>query len=1138
MQSPRRSPSSAPYAVVSTPQTPEVAMEPPILVHRASRVSGAVGSLRSLSLAPPRDSARARVSSLVSNKGGEGKMKINMGKERSLGTDVRFRPDFKFNMELALRTAVGVVLASLVMTKNHKNSAEASANGHQKQWYFFPDWYILGGLSYVATATVFGCGKNIGSTIREIYQQISGVGMAFLYNFIIFSVFQPQVFNTAAELRNATVNGTLLHITHAFSGSGYYVHQHDFYTILPFIMLFTLTTLILPLETNTKKYMLGNNLYFALTLVSPNDFTNPAVLKAAGDDFYKTHNILRNLAVYMMLGVMGACIAQLMLWLPYPIFAIRKLQEQTLTCADTIQELLNIIVDTYCFKNKDVEHMNFLKLKLKRKFDLAIAKHATMTALLGDVWWEQVVGLHIPLQFRFSAMKPFVDLFGSQIENLRAMNQAILLERYENLHDLFMKELQKEVYVVQLQATRLLDEVSADVHRGTTEMALKGMAPLEKHMEKLLTRFQSTQTRIYKRHKPTAKQVEGNIPLNLFLFSLQSYCSTLLEFQDTFNSKTHRTGKRMSKFLLGSLKAFVDKSKYPSDKIEMAFKVSFAILAACFFSVYTFGYSSTTAGAVAYVMGNHIGGSFSVTANRVGGVIAGSIIPSICLFYICSYACYSNLLVAISTYTILFVWVTMSMYIKWKGGFESYAGLISAFTATQVLLKGCDGCEKGSVAPISSYANLAQMSLGIVLFIIVEMVIHPQSALALLRANVQKQMKMYQQCYKALVEDTLARNGVVDVEDTSAVDEIKDIVKKKLPAALVEQAALLKEAAFEPLLWKPPFSQQKYEAVLDCCQRLLNNTLVLYKLTEWYKARRELKELRESLSATKDDKKTVPGAAALAAASDDKTKGDIVTVTTTAAAPEPEPWGFSIAEASRAIHDSFDTMHDLFGLNFTYADGDQTALFMQMKEAFRLADKDCSGEIDADEVKTMLEMIFAQSGAVKVDSIDTYVAEFMRIVDADGSGKVSLEEFIQALEHGLQLQVEVFQHRSKKVAPTTLLTTIQEDVSRNSTQNNDDAHQQSQQQQPSNGAPGVQRLSSQGLLDEAMTRAHDMLNVDSFSLPEIAQAMRTHYATWLLDTTRYESASMEELLLLNCLISGISGFARNLALLEEMSVQQ
>ncbi|KAG9405220.1 hypothetical protein AC1031_004328 [Aphanomyces cochlioides] len=659
-------------------------------------------------------------------------------------------------------------------------------------------------------------------------------------------------------------------------------------------------------------------------------------------------------------------------------------------------------------------------------------------------------------------------------------------------------------------------------------MALKGMAPLEKHMEKLLTRFQSTQTRIYKRHKPTAKQVEGNIPLNLFLFSLQSYCSTLLEFQETFNSKTHRTGKRMSKFLLGSLKAFVDKSKYPSDKIEMAFKVSFAILAACFFSVYTFGYSSTTAGAVAYVMGNHIGGSFSVTANRVGGVIAGSIIPSICLFYICSYACYSNLLVAISTYAILFVWVTMSMYIKWKGGFESYAGLISAFTATQVLLKGCDGCEKGFVAPISSYANLAQMSLGIVLFIIVEMVIHPQSALALLRANVQKQMKMYQQCYKALVEDTLGRNGVVDVEDTSAVDEIKDIVKKKLPAALVEQAALLKEAAYEPLLWKPPFSQQKYEAVLDCCQRLLNNTLVLYKLTEWYKARRELKELRESLSAPKDkDDKKAPPPPALAA-SDDKFKGDIVTVTSAA----PEHWGFSIAEASRAIHDSFDTMHDLFGLNFTYADGDQTALFMQMKEAFRLADKDCSGEIDADEVKTMLEMIFAQSGAVKVDAIDTYVAEFMRIVDADGSGKVSLEEFIQALEHGLQLQVEVFQHRSNKV--TTLLTTIQEDVSRNSTQN-DDAHQQTQQP---NGTPGVQRLSSHGLLDEAMTRAHDMLNVDSFSLPEIAQAMRTHYATWLLDTTRYESASMEELLLLNCLISGISGFARNLALLEEMSVQQ
>ncbi|RQM11405.1 hypothetical protein B5M09_011968, partial [Aphanomyces astaci] len=281
-------------------------------------------------------------------------------------------------MELALRTAVGVVLASLVLTKNTDSTALVTATSRTKQWYFFPEWYILGGLSYVATATVFGCGKNIGSTIRELFQQISGVGLA------------------------------------------------------------------------------------------PNDFTNPSVLKAPGDDLYRTSNLLRNLMVYMLLGVTGACIAQVMLWLPYPIFAIRKLQEHTTTCADNIQDLLNLIVDSYCFKNKDVEHMNFLKLKLKRKFDLALAKHATMTALLNDVWWEQLVGLHLPLRFRLSAVKPFIDLYASQIENLRAMNQAIVLERYETLHELFMKAVQKEVYIVQLHATRLLDEISTQVHQGTT----------------------------------------------------------------------------------------------------------------------------------------------------------------------------------------------------------------------------------------------------------------------------------------------------------------------------------------------------------------------------------------------------------------------------------------------------------------------------------------------------------------------------------------------------------------------------------------------------------------------------------------------------------------------------------------------
>ncbi|RHZ24067.1 hypothetical protein DYB37_005483 [Aphanomyces astaci] len=949
----------------------------------------------STSVTPPSDAGlRQRQSSVVSNKSNKnnednttGKMKFNMGKARALGTDVKFRPDFKFNMELALRTAVGVLLASMVQTKYRKDNVQVPSNSHEKQWVFFPEWYILGGISYVAVATVFCCGRNIGSTVREVFQQLSGVGVALLYNLLLFSVFQPQVFDTKQAFLNATNDGTLTLISHAFSGSPYYVHEGDFYTILPFIMLFTMLVL----------YAIGNNLFFALTLVSPNDFTNPSLPKAFGDALYKTPNLLSNLLVYSFLGILGAIIAQFMMWFPYPIFGIRKLQDQTLTCADTIQDLLNLIVDSYCFKNKDVDHMNFLRLKLKRKFDLATAKHAHMKSLLHDVWWEQLVGLHVPLRFKMSVTKPYIDLFGSLVDNLRAMTQAIQLERYERLHTLFMKSLQKQVYMIQVKATALLSEISTHVHDGHTHLDLRSLQELEKQIETLLQHFQATQTRIYKRESPSPKDVEANIPLNF------------------------------------------------------------------------------------------------------------------------------NIAVSFFSNAILFVWVTFSMYIKWKDGFESYAGLVSAFTATNIMLKGCDGCAAGTlVTPTSSYSNLAQMSLGIVLFIVVELVFCPQSAIGLLRANVQQHMKLAQQAFLILFEQNVHNSGVMD---QSTLDQVQEIVQKTMPALLADQAGLLYEAGFEPLLWKPPFSQAKYQAVLDCCQRLLNNTLVLFKLVTWFKFRIEQRHLtlHKKLDVEKITRKSHEAAHSVTA---------------------KEAWAFSTVELGRAIHDTFDTLYDLFGDNFMYADGDQTALFMQMKEAFRVADTDCSGEIDADEVRHMLEMVFALSGAVKVDAIDSYVHDFMEIVDADKSGKVSFDEFMDALERGLKLEVEVFQHRSKKVVG---LASIAEGGEAGGVEgvegapvDNDHHHhvvlQVGSGDVRSAPSPRTHRVSSGGA--SPLTRSHDMLNVDSFSLLEISQTMRTTYAQWLMEKNRFERVTMEELLLLNCLISGVSGIARNLALLEEMTVQQ
>ncbi|RHZ03642.1 hypothetical protein DYB37_011867 [Aphanomyces astaci] len=105
---------------------------------------------------------------------------------------------FKFQLELAVRAGVGTVLAGLLMTKAHATNSTSTLEG-QTHWVFFPDWYIFGGLSVVAMATVFGAGNNIGATVREIAQQLGGVGSALLYNMVVFYMFPPQSFASVHE---------------------------------------------------------------------------------------------------------------------------------------------------------------------------------------------------------------------------------------------------------------------------------------------------------------------------------------------------------------------------------------------------------------------------------------------------------------------------------------------------------------------------------------------------------------------------------------------------------------------------------------------------------------------------------------------------------------------------------------------------------------------------------------------------------------------------------------------------------------------------------------------------------------------------------------------------------------------------
>jgi hypothetical protein len=688
---------------------------------------------------------------------------------------------------------------------------------------------------------------------------------------------------------------------------------------------------------------------------------------------------------------------------------------------------------------------------------------------------------------------------------------------------------------------------------------------LEAQVEATLHRYRSTQNRTLRTHPVTLEEMAGNVPLNLFLFSLNSFCSTMIGFQEIHNKKNYTDAHRIRSFLVFSATDFFRAHHY-SDSHAMlsAFRGSLAIVLGIFLSVYVYGFNSTVPSTIAYVLGNYIGGSFSVTVNRVGGVVAGSVVPSVFQFFIAQICDPQDLNVVLSN-VVLFVWITISMYVCYVGGYSSYAGLVSAFVSTGILMRQSDLCyasasDSASSIAISSYSSLAQTSVGIVLFIVVELVMCPKSATSLLRRNIQKTLKLQLEAFEVLFGHHLTNSSTMDAD---TMEHLREILQVKIPAKHLEQATLLGEAEKEPLMWRPAFSVRKYQKVLESSRRLLNNNTLLFKLVRWFNYRVEHNRVHLNSTDIRDS---------LTAA---RPSADGNTIHT--------KWQLAAGQFQTAVTDSFKTLEMLFGDAFLHSDPDQTAIFMQMKEAFRLADKDCSGEIDADEVADMLETIFAQSGAVKQGEIHKYVEEFMRVVDKDKSGMVSFEEFMEALENGLKLEVEVYTRRKPK-APAlmakrdTVLAAINEDDDGGDESEGDatkQGHADSGAVHPRDNthlnaaltadaisaldgkvntsrapAPSYEgyrrssqassagrgRKASAASSGHTMCREHDVLNVEDFSTNDIAAQMKTAYVEWLLEDRRYEKVSMEELLLLNCLVSGAEGIAKSLTAMAEIVV--
>ncbi|GMF64776.1 unnamed protein product [Phytophthora lilii] len=731
----------------------------------------------------------------------------------------------------------------------------------------------------------------------------------------------------------------------------------------------------------------------------------------------------------------------------------------------------------------------------------------------------------------------------------------------------------------------------------------------------------------------TADDVGKTMPLNVFVYSFHVFVISLLEFEEKFNRKNFSARYRVKNFVKLTCRSLLQPINYPRRLIIFAFRTTLAIIIGICCATFIFAFSSTAPTAIAMVAEDNIGGTYGNTVNRVGGLVAGTVVPSIFSFFVCKVS--NDYVYNTLNNIVLFVWTVGSMYVWFCGRYMALAGMTSAFMAASVLLD--HSCRSSSSSMTVSYASLTQNALGILILMVVEVVVHPRSSRGLLRSNIQQLLTQYCGVFHDVFRHHIAYNQPTsitvgplteeDVETANAllshsdVKVLKDQLKVSIPELLKTQAKLVNDSAMEPTLWKPPFSTSKYTKVLNVCRELLERLDVLVDLVDWHENRRSsgkdkpLRRWRESridaectAAFTAAQEPPSPTSAAVA----EMTGGDntaenshspvgqpptspLPDVTSTSPAVAKIKWDQSLAVVEAGVEEAFDTLVTLFGEEFSSSTAEDHAIYLQMKEAFRIADVHRRGVVDTSELSLLLEKLMPYSGSQGVEGMEQYVDEFMQLVDKDHDGKISFNEFMQALNEGFRLELEIYDDQpqvpvSDVVGPNGAQLTQSKSIRllrkstlrRNSIQSaqtdeSDDSASRKHRHvtivsPPPPESSGRSRASSnfvdmstfetsksgsstfdqtgsgfnitsrrhrfRGLSSASESSAPEaLLNVEAFTLTEAAAALKQSYGECLLGYVddRSRCITMEDFIVMSCVIGACENIAENLTRLNTLA---
>ncbi|KAG1709525.1 hypothetical protein DVH05_020175 [Phytophthora capsici] len=896
---------------------------------------------------------------------------------------------------------------------------------------------------------------------------------------------------------------------------------------------------------------------------------------------------------------------------------MKKLRRHMAASPHDIRDILNLIVDSYCFRAKDIKKMDFFKLRLDRLLENAHERLATMESLLSDCWWEELVGLGFCFHFNKTVAKQLVKLYAKLLADLHAMKFAIEAETCHWTHVVLLKKMQTRFYVLQVEANDLLDDISLKIIRSSRNMSSPKFASLEQALERLMVKYTTLYGNLLSADVHTADDVGKTMPLNVFVYSFHVFVISLLEFEDKFNRKNFSARYRVKNFLKLACRSLLQPISYPRRLIIFAFRTTLAIIIGICCATFIFAFSSTAPTAIAMVADDNIGGTYGNTVNRVGGLVAGTVVPSIFSFFVCKIS--DDYIYNTLNNIVLFVWTVGSMYVWFCGHYMALAGMTSAFMAASVLLD--HSCRSSSTSTTMSYASLTQNALGILILMVVEVVIYPRSSRGLLRSNIQQLLTQYRGVFHDVFHHHIAYNRPTatvagplteeDIETANAllsrneVKVLKDQLKEALPGLLKTQAKLVDGSTMEPTLWKPPFSTSKYTEVLNVCRELLDRIDVLVDLVEWHENRRNSgkdKPLRRWQQSRIDAECTAaftaaqeppsPTSAAVAelvgessdSIDENPPSSPLPNVSVTSPAVAKIKWEQSLAVVEAGVEEAFETLVTLFGEEFSGSTAEDHAIYLQMKEAFRIADVQRRGVVDASELGLLLEKLMPYSGSQGIEGMEQYVDEFMNLVDKDHDGKISFGEFMQALNEGFRLELEIYDDQpqvpvgeivtgpngAQLIRSKSVRLQRKSTLRRNSIESEDPSTpgkkkhvtlvsppaEDSRPRASSNfvdtstfdsktgldttkSVPTTSRRNRfRGMSSNSESSAPEaLLNVEAFTLTEAAAALKQSYGECLLGYVddHNKRVTMEDFIVMSCVISACESISENLTRLNTLA---